>query len=188
VGRPLTVTHSGSTITFTYNKEGTTKTERQVVKDDNGQVIADTTMRYWYDVGGRRTKFVNGTDTMTYTYGADARLSKLKVKWPAAAQQPADSFFFFWDGLGRRDSVVYATPQVHVAMGYDKDGHLRMVCAKHLATHPNGQDRLEQRVRYPAVDADGQPLAYRRYYGGMTSPACSATLQYQADLVDYTYL
>ncbi len=157
------------------------------MKDDNGQVIADTTMRYWYDAGGRRTKFVNGTDTISYTYGADARLAKLKVKWPAAANQPADSFFFYWDGLGRRDSVVYATPQAHVSFGYDKDGHLRMACSKHLATHPNGQDRLEHRVRYTSMDADGQPLAYRRYYRGMTSPACSSNLQYQADFADYTY-
>ncbi|MGH7645339.1 MAG: RHS repeat-associated core domain-containing protein, partial [Gemmatimonadales bacterium] len=186
VGRPLTVSHFSSTVTFTYNKEGTVKTERQVVKDDNGQVVGDNTMRYWYDVGGRRTRFVNVSDTVFYTYGADARLSKLKVKW-VGVPQPADSFFFFWDGLGRRDSLVYATPQVHVTMGYDKDGQLRLVCSKHLAPHQNALDRLEQRVRYTAVDGDGQPLSYRRYYGGTTSPACSATLPYAADIVDYTY-
>ncbi|MGH7674311.1 MAG: hypothetical protein ACREMV_03485, partial [Gemmatimonadales bacterium] len=191
VGRPLTVSHFSSTITFSYNKEGTVKTERQVVKDDNGQVIGDNIMRYWYDAGGRRTRFVkNDGDTVFYTYGADARLLKLKVRWVVPQgypSQPADSFFFYWDGLGRRDSLVYATPQVHVTMGYDKDGHLRLVCSKHLATHPNDQDRLEQRVRYTNMDGDGQPLSYRRYYGGTTSPACSATLPYAPDIVDYTY-
>ncbi|MGH9259356.1 MAG: hypothetical protein ACRD08_05560, partial [Acidimicrobiales bacterium] len=73
VGRPLTVSHSNSTITFTYNKEGTVRSERQVVRN-GGQVVADDTMRYWYDAGGRRAKFYNGTDTVFYTYGANARL------------------------------------------------------------------------------------------------------------------
>lgn len=72
-------------------------------------------------------------------------------------------------------------------MGYDKDGHLRSLCSRHLAAHPNDQDRLEQRVRYTALDADGQPLSYRRYYGGTTSPACSSTLPFTLDFADYTY-
>lgn len=186
VGRPLTVTSARSTVTLTYNKEGSIRSERQVVRNAAGQVTSDLTMRYWYDVGGRRTKFFNGTDTTFYTYGSDARLAKVKMQW-IGIPQPADSFFFFWDGLGRRDSLVYSN-QAHVSFGYDRDGVLRMVCSRHLATNPPGADYLEQRVQYQVVNADGMPLAFRRFGGWLGNAAtCSQLPGTQLELVNYAY-
>lgn len=68
-GRVLTARTSGSTVTRTYNREGTVRTEQQVLRDNSGAVISDVTLRYWYDLGDRRVKFYNGTDTLRYTYG-----------------------------------------------------------------------------------------------------------------------
>jgi RHS repeat-associated protein len=174
VGRPLTVNSARSTVTLTYNKEGSTRSERQVVRNAAGQVTSDLTMRYWYDVGGRRTTVFNGTDTTFYTYGSDARLAKIKMQW-IGISQPADSFFFFWDGLGRRDSIVY-TNQAHVSFGYDRDGVLRAVCSRHLAPNPLGVDYLEQRVRYEVVNADGMPVTFRRNGGWLNGTATCSQL------------
>ena len=171
VGRPLVISNTRSTITFVYNKEGTVRSERQVFRNDGGQVVSDLTMRYWYDLGSRRTKFFNGTDTVFYSYGADSRLSKLKVQWVNASQQP-DSFFFFWDALGRRDSVAYSN-NVKVSYGYDRDGVMRMVCSRHPVSTPITDDYLEQRVKWTA-NQDGLPLSMDQYAGDMSVGATCA--------------
>ena len=83
--------------------------------------------RYWYDTANRRTRFFNGIDTLTYSYGTDGLLAKLKVRWAvdAGGFQP-DSFRFKWDGLGRRDSVIY-TNGTRGGFGYDPGGRPRPV-------------------------------------------------------------
>lgn len=170
VRRPLVISNSRSTVTFVYNREGTVRSERQVVRNATGQVVLDLTMRYWYDLGSRRVKFFNGADTVFYTYGTDARLSKLKIQWIGTSQQP-DSFFFFWDALGRRDSVVYSN-NVKMSFGYDRDGMLRMVCARHPVTTPQ-EDYLEQRLKW-STNADGLPTFLRQYAGDVSVGATCA--------------
>ena len=179
VGRLLTVTNATATDSLTYNREGSVRSERQIVRL-SGSPILDFTMRTWYDVGSRRVKFFNGTDTLFYQYGADARLAQLKVQWlnggaPDGAF-PADSFAFSWDGLGRRDSVRYYTTDsaTNVIYGYDRDGNMRMVCSK----HPGGQspiDSLEQRWRYTELTADALVKNEIGYVGVFQGSNCSAT-------------
>lgn len=150
-------------------------------------MLSDLTVRAWYDVAGRRTKFFDGADTLRYTYGSDGLLATLSVQWLAAGFGP-DTFRFFWDGVGRRDSVVYLRPQATVTFGYDRDSHLRLVCAHHAGNTDPG-DYLEHRVRYPVFDRDGQALSYSRSAGGGVTSSCadgpggyveSHTFQYDA--------
>jgi RHS repeat-associated protein len=184
-GRPLTATSSPSTVTFTYNKEGTLRSERQVFRNTSGQVVSDVTLRYWYDAGSRRTKFYNGTDTLFYYYGVSGRLSKLKVQW-IGASQPPDSFNFFWDALGRRDSLVYPF-QVSVSFGYDSAGALRMICSRHPVNNPPADDNLEQRLRF-SVNADGLPISRTRWAGMMSANAtCAQTPTQEFENSAYAY-
>ena len=184
-GRPLTATSSPSTVTFTYNKEGTLRSERQVFRNTSGQVVSDVTLRYWYDAGSRRTKFYNGTDTLFYYYGVSGRLSKLKVQW-IGASQPPDSFNFFWDALGRRDSLVYPF-QVSVSFGYDSAGALRMICSRHPIGDPGTPDDLEQRLRFN-VNADGLPVSRTRWGGGLAASAtCAQTPTQEFENATYAY-
>jgi YD repeat-containing protein len=97
-------------------------------------------------------------------------LATLSVQWMTG--QPRDSFVFRWDGLGRRDSIRYVQPGVSVSFGYDRDGHLRMVCSRHSANN-SVTDQLEHRLWYKSLNADGNPLNLDHRVGGTTSPGCS---------------
>lgn len=174
-GRLLTAKSSRDTLIRTYNREGSLRTERQVLLDLTGSGVAsDFTLRYWYDGGGRRTKFFTGTDTLRYTYGGDGQLVKLSVQWTTG--QPADSFLFYWDAAGRRDSIIYSLTggPATVAFGYDQDGHLRSICARHAHDPAISSDYFVHRVRYTALNADGSPLSTVTRRGGTDNPACSA--------------
>jgi RHS repeat-associated protein len=168
-GRPLTITRSSSTIIRVYNREGTIRSERQVTRDA-GSVVSDVTMLYWYDVAGRRVKFYNGTDTVRYVYGSDGLLSTLAVQWGTG--QVPDTFRFYWDALGRRDSLTYSMGTV-VHFGYDADGAMRMVCSRHPG-NTNNSDYLEQRLRYLVLNADGMVISMSRWAGGTNSPPCGS--------------
>lgn len=185
VGRMLTISRSNSTITRSYNREGTIRTERQLLRDAFGTTVSDVTMRYWYDAGDRRAKFFNGSDTLRYTYGAAGMLSTLAVQWPLG--QAPDTFRFYWDGMGRRDSLVYSIG-TYVSFGYDVDGRLRMVCSQH-PSNPNGTDYLEQRLRYQAVNADGMVTDLVRYAGGGDGSSCGSiplgATQVEASTLEY---
>jgi len=173
MGRLVSATNRNAIDSTWYNKEGSIRTSRQIVRSDSKTVQFDQTLRYWYDGGARRTKFYNGQDTLRYTYGSDARLAKIKVDWMPVGTLAADSFVFSWDALGRRDQVQY-TNGTNVTFGYDPDGNLRMLCA----THPGSlgtADYLEQRVLYNNLDADGHPRDYSRYRGSAKGSACSST-------------
>src|SRR5439155_13695288 len=145
VGRVLTAQSRNGVDTLQYNLEGTVRLERQIARNDSKSVLLDLTTRTWYDVGGRRKTFFDGTDTLYYSYGSDALLSNLKVAWKVG-NFPADSFLFTWDGLGRRDRVVYGTIRDTVSFGYDKGGALRMVCSRHPGGASGSFDVLERRV------------------------------------------
>jgi len=190
--RLVVASRARSTITRTYNREGTLRSERQVARDTAGSVISDITMRYWYDLGGRRVKFLNGTDTVRYTYGSNGLLSTLAVQWMPNGSFPSvspDTFRFYWDGLGRRDSVVYPMG-AYVTFGYDADGLLRMVCSRHEG-NPADKDFLEHRLWYDKTNADGMVTYFRHYAGGVATSSCGSfglyatqleldTLQYDA--------
>ena len=185
VGRLLVANNARSTVTFTYNKEGTVRSERQVFRNASGQIASDLTMRYWYDKASRRTKFFNGTDTVFYSYGVDSRLSKLKVQW-IGANQAADSFFYFWDALGRRDSLFYSN-QVSVTWGYDRDGNVRMVCSRHPVSTPGIDDYLEQRVRL-TVNQDDLPMSRVQRAGDVpTNATCNDNPQDLIESASYSY-
>ncbi len=173
VGRVLTATNRNGIDSLHYNLEGSVRSERQVVRADNKATVLDATLRYWYDVGGRPTKFYNGTDTLRYTYGADGNLAKLRVDWMVGALA-ADSFLFAWDAVGRRDRVQY-TNGVDVTFGYDKDGHLRLVCSKHPGGLSGVLDYLERRLRYDRLDADGQVIDMHHYQGAADGASCAST-------------
>jgi RHS repeat-associated protein len=179
-GSGPTATNANGTVTRTYNREGTLKTERQVVG------AADFTQRYWYDTGNRRTAHNNGNDSIAYTYGADGLLAKLKVSWQGAVATP-DSFLFYWDGLGRRDSVVYSN-QTYVSLGYDRDGHMRMLCSRH-PSNSNVVDVLEYRLRHANLTPEGHPLRTTRDAGGTGSPGCGSIPSgpYTSDPAFYEY-
>ena len=169
MGQLTKVTTSADTVFRTYYREGTLATERQKVA--NG--VSNFLHELRYDVSGRRTRFhsVDGAiaqDTLFYSYGADGQLAKLKVQWVTG--QPADSFLFYWDGLGRRDSLVYPNG-AYIGYGYDADGHLRVVCSRHQA-NTNAVDYLEHRLYYTKLNADGSPLELRRHAGGGHDADC----------------
>jgi RHS repeat-associated protein len=166
LGRMLTATNSNGTVTYTYNPEGTVVTERQQVTG-----ALDVTLKNWYDAGNRRIKFLNGTDTLFYTYGTDGQLAKLKVQWMAGGL-PADSFQFFWDGLGRRDSLKY-TYGTAVSYGYDKDGRVRMFCSSNPLGDNGVLDFLEQRIQVASMNADGLTSTMRRYQGSSGGSSCA---------------
>jgi RHS repeat-associated protein len=186
IGRLTTIARSNSTISRTYNREGTLRTERQIMRDALGAIISDVTMLYWYDAGSRRVKFFNGTDTLRYTYGPDGLLSILAVQWGTSGV-PLDTFRFYWDGLGRRDSVKYSMGTT-VAFGRDAGGVLRMVCSKHPG-NPYDNDFLEQRLWYDSVNADGLVTHLRRYGGGPANSSCAnsgiGSTQLEATTVEY---
>ena len=163
-----------------YNREGSVRMERQALRNDSKIVQLLDTLRYWYDVGGRRTKLYTGVDTLRYTYGTDGQLAKLKVDWMQGGLA-ADSFLFSWDSLGRRDRVQY-TNGLDVTFSYDRDGHLRMLCAKHPGGQTGTADFLEQRLHYVALDKDGQVVSMRRYQGMPDLSACSSTSGNTAEL------
>lgn len=173
VGRLLTATSRNGIDSLQYNLEGSVRSQRQIVRADNKTAVLDVTLRSWYDVGGRRTKFHNGTDTLRYTYGADGNLAKLRVDWMVGALA-ADSFLFTWDPVGRRDRVQY-TNGVDVTFGYDKDGHLRLVCSKHPGGLSGGLDHLERRLRYDRLDADGQAIDMHHWQGVPEGTSCANT-------------
>jgi YD repeat-containing protein len=161
MGRLATAWNAQGTVTRTYHREGTLKTETQQV---GGSVTFS--LRYWYDTANRRTRFYNGMDTLTYSYGTDGLVSLLKVRWMAGGIS-ADSFRFKWDGLGRRDSIIY-TNGTRVGFGYDRDGRLRLVCSVHSGGGTD--DYLDHRLRYPAMDQDGMPWSMVRT---IRTAACS---------------
>lgn len=173
MARLRSVTSRNAIDSLTYNREGSIRTDRQIVRNDLKSVMLDHTSRYWYDVGGRRAKFFNGVDTVRYTYGSDGRLAMLKVDWLPASELAADSFFFAWDALGRRDRVEY-TNGLDVTFGYDHDGHLRLLCAKHPGEISGVGDYLEQRLRYTTLDVDGQAIAMSRRQGVSEGSSCAA--------------
>lgn len=152
----------------------------RVVRADNKSITFDVTLRYWYDLGGRRTKVFNGTDTLRYSYGTDGNLAKIRVDWMGAGL-PADSFLFTWDSLGRRDRVQY-TNGTDVTFGYDRDGRLRMVCSKHPGGHTGVLDYLEQRLRYDQVNGDGLVVDMRRRQGMSEASTCGANTGNQPEL------
>ena len=174
--RLLTAQNAQGTVTYTYNLEGTVKTERQLVTG-----ALDYTLRYYYDAGNRRTKFYNGTDTLRYTYGADGLLAKLKVQWIVGGLA-ADSFTFSWDGLGRRDSLQYSNG-TSVSYGYDKDGRFRMLCSRHPGGDASTLDFLEQRIRIPSVNGDGLTLQRYHYVGVSQGSNCAASNTQQPDAI-----
>ena len=173
-GRLRSASTTSSLIRYGYYREGTVRADSQLAKSGS-TVLVNVVMRYWYDLGGRRTRFVNGTDTLTYAYGADGLLDTLAVRWGTSGLA-ADTFRLTWDRLGRRDSVVYVAPGAHVSYGYDVDGRLRMVCSRHPG---NGQstDQLEHELRYTSLDADGLPSGLVRYAGGNQSSDSTCTSQ-----------
>ena len=169
LGQLLTATDRNAIDSFFYYKEGSIRTSRQTIRDDDKTTAFDVTLRYWYDGGGRRTKFYNGIDTLRYTYGTDGLLAKLRVDWMAGGLA-ADSFLYTWDAVGRRDRLQYVNG-TDISFGYDRDGNVRMACSK----HPGGSltDYLEQRLRYSKLDPDGQSIDYVRWRGSTDGSACS---------------
>lgn len=166
MGQLLTATNSTGTVTRAYNLEGTLRAERQLA---SSSPTMDDTVHYWYDNGDRRTKFYNGTDTLSYSYGADGQLATLRMKWMTTGV-PADSFMFSWDGLGRRKRVVYAAVADTVSYGYDGDGRLRFLCSLHSST---SSDLLNQVEFYSSVDKDGLTHAMSVSTGVIN--ACTST-------------
>jgi RHS repeat-associated protein len=128
----------------------------------------------------------NGNDSIAYAYGTDGLLSSLTVLWQNGVA-PTDVFQFYWDGLGRRDSVVYSN-QTYVSLGYDGDGHLRMVCSRH-PSNPNVVDVLEHRFRYVNLTPEGNPLLTTQDAGGTGSPGCGSIPSgpYLSDPIAYEY-
>lgn len=185
VGRLLLVFRTADSIANTWNREGTLRSQRQVVRS-GGQLKSDFTADYWTDLGGRRTKFFNGTDTLRYTYGADALLSTLAVQWTTG--QASDTFRFAWDVLGRRDSVHYVAANAHVSYGYDQDGRLRMVCSRHPG-NPYASDYLEHSLLFTAMTVDGLSQGWSESAGGdQGGTACSSSLSTSLDAaIDVAY-
>lgn len=173
VGRPDTVVDHAATVTFTYNPEGTVKSEHHVLRTPAGGTTLDATLQGWYDGGDRRTKFYNSVDTLSYSYGSDGRLAKLKVQWMLGSQTP-DSFQYAWDGLGRRDSLHY-TNGTAVTYGFDRDGHFRMLCSHHPGGDGSTHDSLEQRLHYNRLTPDGLPISVIRASGTNENEGCDKT-------------
>ncbi|MBI4502416.1 MAG: RHS repeat-associated core domain-containing protein [Gemmatimonadetes bacterium] len=167
VDRVLTVSDSVSTVARVYNREGTVRSDSQAVSG-----FGNTVIRSWYDDGDRKTKLFNGVDSVRYTYGSDGLLSTLAVQWGNGGWG-TESFSFFWDQLGRRDSVVYPN-STKVGYGYDRDGNLRYGCSSHPGG--NAQDYLDYRFRYGSMNADGSPVTIRRDAGASDCAGTGAQL------------
>ncbi len=174
-GRPITIQRSRSQITRAYNREGTLRSERQLVKNSSGVTMSDFTVSWTYDAGSRRRTFFNGVDTQRYTYGVGGYLDSLIVQW--ATGQAPDTFRFTWDALGRRDSVLYKTPGVTLRNGYDADGRLRMVCSVHAGAGLD--DSLSELVHYTSMSPDGMPLYIDNWNGG-AGPGCASGARQRA--------
>jgi len=163
-GRLLSAARARDTVAYEWNREGTLRNERQVVRSSTGTLMLRLSVRQWTDLGGRRTKMFNGSDTLRYGYGTDGRLATLAVQW-AQAGLPADTFRYWWDALGRRDSLVYVGPGAHVSYGYDVDGRQRLVCSRHPGNQ-SSTDYLENIRAVTSVTADGLPRAWQQRAGG----------------------
>ena len=61
---------------------------------------------------------------------------------------------FFWDSLGRRDSVRLSN-KVYIKYAYDADGALRLVCGNDVVSAPSYPDVLKFTYNHAATDADG---------------------------------
>jgi RHS repeat-associated protein len=136
-GRVLTATSRQWKLTREYYATGWLKKEVQSKPDGS---LANT-HEYGYDRAGRRTWYRIGnpsieTDSIWYRYdNVTGHLKTIGVRW-RDIQIPRDSVRFWFDGLGRRDSVVYRPyavvgERIRVQFAYDKDGRLRLMCSKH---------------------------------------------------------
>jgi RHS repeat-associated protein len=175
-GRLLTTKRSNAEIVRAYNREGTVRTDSQLVRSSSGgSVVFHLTTRYWTDAGDRRARFFNGVDTITYRYGHNALDSLLIVKWTTSGVAP-DTFEFLWDSMGRRDSVIYHAPRASIFYGYDVDGRLRYLCSVHPGD-PNGysDDYLSHRFRVISLDPDGLQTSWDEQAGGDQSHGSSCS-------------
>jgi len=172
-GRLTFTSRSGSEITQQWNREGTLRSQRQLVRNAQGALVSDFTVGYVYDRGGRRTGMSTDVDTLAYTYGADGQLAAMAVRWGNGLG--LDTLLFAWDALGRRDSIVYRRPNVIVRYGFDTDGSLRMVCSRHVGSS-DPTDYLRQVLHYRSMTPEGMPLQIDRWRGagGAADVTCAS--------------
>jgi len=88
---------------------------------------------------------------------------------------------FTWDVLGRRDRVQYANG-TDVTFGYDRDGHLRLLCSKHPGGDTGIHDYLEQRLHVEEMDPDGHPVHFERRQGMTQGSSCATSAGNQPEL------
>jgi RHS repeat-associated protein len=158
MGRMLTATTRNKRVTRTYNGTGNLATDLQ---DGSAQVTVS--QAYGYDRAGKRQWHRIGpandlltADSVTYRYdAATGDLNTLAVRWRKRfTTDPTvnDSVRFWWDALGRRDTVLYSNG-TKVKLAYDKDGSLRVLCGTH-GTGASG-DILNFTVAHQWIDQDG---------------------------------
>jgi RHS repeat-associated protein len=138
-------------VTRTYYATGALKSEVQSAA--NGS--APYTHTFGYDRLGRRTWYRVGSatsnDSVWYSYApSTGDLTAVGVRWSSGVQ---DSVRFWWDALGRRDTVRY-TNQTKVQFAYDAHGALRLVCAEHPGG-PQFDDVFDFTIYAQQVDEDG---------------------------------
>ncbi len=154
-GRLTLATNRHGSVTRSYYREGTARSETQSAPSTGVQL----TLEYRYDRADRRTWYrdftgsANDTLLRTYHFAANALLDTLVIDYPGSS--PAnDTAFFTWDGLGRRSQLV--TPhRATTRWLYDLDGRVRRVYSTH-AGGANDSARVDKRFR--SVDMAGRPL------------------------------
>jgi RHS repeat-associated protein len=153
LGELLTATNIRGSITRTYYKDGSLKTQQSVT--DFTESLAIT-----YDAAGAPLQVTNtgaggASDVTTYTYNATTGdLTSMAVAW-GSGYAFTRTFSFLWDGLGRRRQITYPK-NVVVKYRYDKSGTLRRLKSGRQG-NPVG-DVFAFTFRNRLIDANGRLL------------------------------
>jgi RHS repeat-associated protein len=157
MGRMLTAVTRNKRVTRTYKATGALATHLQ---DGSAQVTV--TQAYAYDRAGKRSwhrigaanSLLNG-DSVSYRYDpTTGDLKTIAVRWRkrfSGDPTVSDSVRFWWDALGRRDTLIYSNG-AKVKLAYDRDGLLRVLCGTHGTGASN--DILNFTVAHQWVDQD----------------------------------
>ena len=184
VNQWTTATQAARQITRTYYPTGLLRSEAQSAVGGTSPL----TFMYAYDRAGRRTWYRTGTagdltfsDSIWYRYDAPSGdLRWIGVRWrraygPGTPPIKNDSVQFWWDGMGRRDTLIYSN-NTRVKFAYDADGMTRLVCAD----HPGGPaipDVFDFTYYHKSVNVDGMILGTTNWNTGLSGCGQNSTMQ-----------
>ena len=177
-GRLVAAANRNGAIARQYYLEGTLKRDSEYVSTATGQGynVIESHQYYLDDLPSQYEDWGVGgagdTLSVAYTYNA-GELGRVVITYPdysGALATPADTAWYTFDGLGRREQEITPHHRDHATVNwyYDPDGRLRRVyTSAHTCVQDcGGHDSTMVDVRYSSYDALGRPLSIFQQVGG----------------------